>query len=45
MTAQIPVDPGLAAACDRGAIADFEAGRLKKLAGGIESECGCEKGE
>lgn len=37
MTAQIPVDPGLALACDRGGIADFEAGWLEKLADGIES--------
>lgn len=37
MTAQIPVDSGLAAACDRGGIADFEAGWLEKLTDGIES--------
>ncbi|HBI62455.1 MAG TPA: ATP-binding protein [Lachnospiraceae bacterium] len=37
MTAQIPVDSGLAAACDRGGIADFEASWLEKLADGIES--------
>ena len=37
MTAQIPVDSGLAAACDRGGIADFEAGWLEKLTNEIES--------
>lgn len=37
MTAQIPVDSGLAEACDRGCIADFEAGWLEKLADGIEA--------
>lgn len=37
MTAQIPVDSGLAAACDSGGIADFEAGWLEKLTDGIES--------
>lgn len=36
MTAQIPVDSGLAAACDRGGIADLEADWLEKLANGRE---------
>ncbi len=40
MTAQIPVDSGMAAACDRGSIADFEADWLAELAEGIEPGCG-----
>ena len=37
MTAQIPVEPRLASACDSGSIAGFEAGWLSGLADGIES--------
>lgn len=37
MTAQIPVNPRLASACDSGNIADFEAGWLSGLVEGIEA--------
>ncbi|HBA69906.1 MAG TPA: dinitrogenase iron-molybdenum cofactor biosynthesis protein, partial [Lachnospiraceae bacterium] len=39
-TAQIPIDSRLAAACDRGGIADFEADWLAELADSIEPEGG-----
>lgn len=39
-TALIPIDGRLAAACDRGGIADFEADWLAELAGSIEPDGG-----